>query len=62
MDPLSLVGYILGDLDFSGDRRSSDEGVNPGTARYLVDRDVSEQSCADDIWSWGERPGLHSLC
>jgi len=51
VDPFSLVGYILGDLDFSGDRRSSDEGVNPGTARYMVGRDVSEQSCADDIWS-----------
>jgi hypothetical protein len=46
MDSLSLVGYILGDLDFSRDRRSSDEGVNPGIARFLV-----EQSCADDIWS-----------
>jgi len=51
MDSLPLVGYIVGDLDFSRDRRCSDEGVNPGTARYVVDRDVSEQSYADDIWS-----------
>jgi hypothetical protein len=51
MDSLSLVWYIPGDPDFSRDRRSSDEGVNPGTDRCLVDRDVTEQSCADDIWS-----------
>lgn len=61
MDSLSLVGCILGDRDFCRDRRSSDEGVNPGTAIYLVDIDVSEQNCANGIRSWGERLGLHNL-